>query len=70
MSRKIAMAVDKIIAKHQNENDLTEILDRLKQKLAATAKRLTRYKKSRKRREDNIIFCRNHKHFSTLIEIL
>ncbi|KAK9739122.1 Cell morphogenesis N-terminal [Popillia japonica] len=58
INRKTQREIDKIIANHKNDIDKTpeEILDRLKQKLAATAKRMARYIKSKNRKDDNNLF--------------
>lgn len=54
---------EQIINNHRNDTDTTpiEILDRLKQKLAAVVRRLARYKKSRDRKLHNQTFYKNQK---------
>lgn len=69
-SSKVQRAAEIIIQKFQSKENPTiiEILDHLKQKLAATAKKLKRYKKSNLRREHNNLFEKNQSKFYQTLE--
>ncbi|CAG5027216.1 unnamed protein product [Parnassius apollo] len=58
---------EKEISKHTKydppNRTAVDILDTLRQKLAVKSNRLKRYRKSRKRREDNALFTKNEKLF-------
>lgn len=64
-SEKLKRKAKKLTNKYKNENNNTnqEILDLLKQQLAARAKRLRRFKESRQRRQDNHQFKDNEGRF-------
>lgn len=69
-SPKVIKAGKKIIAQHKTEivSSEVEILDVLKQKLAASAKRLRRYKISNERRNQNRQFLNKEKYFYRNLE--
>jgi hypothetical protein len=64
-SEKVKRASAKILLKykHNNDNTTTDVLDRLKQTLLATTKRLKRYRKSNSRRVDNKNFSNSERQF-------
>ena len=69
-SRKVARAAKTIINREKTDENPTvvEILDYLKQKLAAMAKRLKRYKESDARRRQNNQFVRSERAFYKNLE--
>lgn len=52
-SKRIKGLAEKITKKHTQQTTLNEALEKCKQQLSAYSKRLRRYKKSNKRKEDN-----------------
>lgn len=69
-SEKVKRITQKLIRQHKTKDNptATEILDNLKQKLAATSKRLRRYTKSNLRKRQNHMFSTNERIFYRTLE--